>query len=156
MLTKDQLHTLFEYVDGELIRKGKVAGSINKRNYKCIYVEGKIYKAHRLVFLYHHGFLPKQIDHIDGNTLNNKIENLRAANNSKNMMNRGMMKNNTSGSKGVFFDKETNKWRVAIRLNTQLHSFGRFEDKELAELVAIEARNKYHKEFANHGVHHVS
>jgi hypothetical protein len=151
MITQDQLRALFQYVDGELIRNGKVAGSVNKQGYRIICVNYKMYKAHRLVFLYHHGYEPKQVDHIDGNKLNNKIENLRPANNSKNMMNRGMMKNNTSGSKGVFFDKETNKWRVAIRFNTQLHSFGRFENKELAELVAIEARNKYHKEFANHG-----
>jgi hypothetical protein len=152
MVTQKLLHDVFSYQDGELIRKGKVAGSVNKRGYRCIYLDTKIYKAHRLMFMFHHGYLPEQVDHIDGNKLNNRIENLRAANNSANMMNRGIMKNNTSGSKNVFWCKDYQKWRVAVRINKKLRSFGRFEDLELAELVAVEARNKYHKEFANHGV----
>lgn len=152
MVTQKRLKELFEYVDGHLIRNGKIAGSVNKRGYRCVGVDHKIYKAHRLVFLYNHGYLPEQVDHIDGNKLNNRIENLRAANNSVNMMNRGLMKNNTSGSKNVFWCKDYQKWRVAVRINKKLRSFGRFEDLELAELVAVEARNKYHKEFANHGV----
>ena len=152
MVTQKRLKELFKYVDGQLIRNEKIAGSVNKRSYRCVGVDHKIYKAHRLVFMYHHGYLPEQVDHIDGNKLNNSIENLRAANNSVNMMNRGFMKNNTSGSKNVFWCKDYQKWRVAVRINKKLRSFGRFEDLELAELVAVEARNKYHKEFANHGV----
>lgn len=151
MITQQRLRELFTYADGNLIRNGKVAGSVNKRAYRCICVDYKIYKAHRLVFLYHHGYLPEQIDHADKNPSNNRIENLRAANNGQNCMNRGMMKNNTSGSKNVFWDKEVKKWRVAVRLNKKLRSFGRYVDKELADLVAIMAREKYHKEFANHG-----
>ena len=152
MITQERLRELFVYQDGNLLRNGKIAGSVSKRGYRCIGIDLKIYKAHRLVFLYHHGYLPKQIDHIDKNPDNNLIENLRPATNSQNCMNRGVMKNNTSGSKGVFWRKESKKWRVAIRLNNKLRFFGTFEDIELAELVAIEARNKYHKEFANHGV----
>ena len=152
MITQQRLRELFVYQNGNLFRYGKIAGSVNKRGYCCIYVDGKIYKAHRLVFLYHHGYLSKQIDHIDGNKLNNNIANLRVANNSVNMMNRGVMRNNTSGCKGVFWDKEFSKWRVAIGVNKKLKSFGRFVDKELADLVAVMAREKYHKEYANHGV----
>ena len=151
MLTQKCLHKLFEYKDGELIRGGKIAGSVNKKGYRCIGVGCKIYKAHRLVFMYHYGYLPEQVDHIDGNKLNNNVTNLRAADNSVNMMNRGLMRNNTSGYKGVFWDKESCKWRVAIRVGTKLRSFGRYIDKELADLIAMMAREKYHKEFANHG-----
>jgi hypothetical protein len=152
MVTQKRLHELFVYKDGNLIRKGKIAGTINSLGYRVICVDYKIYKAHRLVFLYHHGYFPKEIDHIDTDKLNNRIENLRAADSFINAMNRGTMKNNTSGSKGVFWCKDHQKWRVAVRINKKLRSFGRFEDIELAELVAIEVRNKYHKEFANHGV----
>jgi hypothetical protein len=152
MITQKRLHELFVYEDGNLIRNGKIAGSVNKRGYRVICVDYKIYKAHRLVFLYHYGYLPKQIDHVDKNPANNRIENLRAATNSQNCMNRGMLRNNTSGRKGVFFDKQTQKWRVAVRVNKKLKTFGRYDDIELAELVAVEARNKYHKEFVNHGV----
>jgi hypothetical protein len=152
MITQERLRELFVYQDGNLLRNGKIAGSINTKGYCIICVDYKLYKAHRLVFLYHHGYLSKQIDHIDGNKLNNDITNLRAANNSVNMMNRGVMRNNTSGCKGVFWDKEFSKWRVAIGVNKKLKSFGRFVDKELADLVAVMAREKYHKEYANHGV----
>ena len=155
MITQQRLHELFDYVDGELIRRGKrkKGGTVSTRGYKKIGVDYKIYGEHQLVFLHHHGYLPEQIDHIDGNKLNNKIENLRAADNSKNMMNRELLRNNTSGAKGVFWDREYNKWRVAVRSNGVLRSFGRYIDFELAELVATEAREKYHGVFANHGTY---
>lgn len=152
MITQKRLHELFVYDEGNLIRNGKIAGSVNKRGYRVICVDNKLYKAHRLVFLYHHGYLPEQIDHADKNPKNNQIENLRPATNGQNCMNRGMMRNNTSGAKGVFWDKEFGKWRVAVRINKKLKSFGRYIDKELAELVAVMAREKHHKQFANHGV----
>lgn len=151
MVTQQRLHELFVYKDGNLIRNGKIAGSVNKQGYRCICVDYKIYRAHRLVFLYHHGYLPEQIDHVDKNPGNNMIENLRPATNGQNCMNRGMMRNNTSGAKGVFWDKEVCKWRVAVRINRKLKSFGRYVDKELAELVAVMAREKHHGTFANHG-----
>ena len=154
MITQERLCELFVYDNGNLVRhKGRKGGSVNKRGYKKICVDYKIYGEHQLVFMYHHGYIPEQIDHIDGNKLNNKIENLRAANNSQNMMNREMLKNNTSGAKGVFWDKEAEKWRVAIRFNGVLRSFGRYIDFELADLVAKAAREKYHGSFANHGTY---
>lgn len=154
MITQKRLYELFDYVDGELVRRsGRKGGSVNKRGYKILCVDYKMYKAHRLVFLYHTGYLPDQIDHVDGDKLNNRIENLRAADNSQNMMNRKMLRNNTSGAKSVFWDKSHKKWRVAIRFDTVLRSFGRFTDFELAELVATMAREKYHGAFANHGTY---
>ena len=128
-------------------RKEK-AGNINKDGYTIIVLNGIWYKAHRLIFLMHNGYLPNQIDHIDGNPNNNKIENLRAVSHNQNMQNKGIYKNNTSGVKGVSFDKNSNKFRVYINMNKKRKYFGRFDDFELAELVAIEARKKYHGEFA--------
>ena len=156
-ITQEFLKEHFECQDGHLIIKKtnaiKTETPLTKSHrYHRTIIKGKVYSIHRLVFLYHHGYLSKQIDHIDGNKLNNNIANLRVANNSVNMMNRGVMRNNTSGCKGVFWDKEFSKWRVAIGVNKKLKSFGRFVDKELADLVAVMAREKYHKEYANHGV----
>jgi hypothetical protein len=153
MITHQRLKELFSYADGELIRKGKTAGSLNKRGYKIICVDYVMYKAHRLVFLYHYGWLPDQVDHANGDKSDNRIENLRAANNSKNGMNRATQRNNTSGAKNVFWDSGSCKWRVAVRFGKKLHSFGRFVDFELADLVATMAREKYHGMFANHGEH---
>lgn len=157
--TKEQLHQLFEYKDGDLywkinkngIAKSKKAGSKNSRNYIQIKIEGSLYKAHRLIFMMHHGFLPKIIDHIDRNSLNNKIENIREATQSQNCFNRKIHKNNSTKVKNVTFDKETNKYLVQIYINGKNKKFGRYDDLELAELVAIEARDKYIGRFSNNG-----
>ena len=98
----------------------------------------------------HYGYLPKYIDHVDGDSVNNRIENLREATNQQNAYNQKLRKNSTSGVKGVNWDKDTNKWRVRIQINGKHTHIGSFEDLMLAELVAVEARDKYHKEFARH------
>ena len=75
--------------------------------------------VHRLIAI---AFIPNpenktHVDHIDTNRLNNKLDNLRWATNSENMMNSKIRTNNTSGSKGVYFDKSSKKWRVQITVN---------------------------------------
>ena len=69
----------------------------------------------------------------------------------KNGKNRKTPKNNTSGVKGVSWHKRSKKWVVSIGVNWKRKALGYFDDLDLAELVSIEARNKYHGEFANHG-----
>ena len=116
IITKEYLHELFEYKDGELYwkithRAGQLAGS-SYSGYRCIKVNGKLYKAHRLIYLMHHGELPQFLDHIDGNPLNNQLSNLRPANKSQNGFNRKMNSNSTSGHKGVSWDKQSRKWKI--------------------------------------------
>jgi hypothetical protein len=160
IITQDYLNQLFEYRDGVLYWKvnhsgkiliGKKAGSLNSHGYFYTQITGKRYQNHRLIFLMHSGYLPKYLDHIDNNPLNNKIENLREATISQNQCNRKLDKTNTSGVKSVNWHKQANKWQVRIRINGKRKSFGLFEDLDLAELVAQEARTKYHGAFANHG-----
>jgi len=143
----------FEYRDGKLYRKkGQfkgLAGTVHHTGYEQVKVGKKNYRSHRVIFAMHYGYFPAQIDHIDGNPLNNKIENLREANPMQNQYNVGLLASNKSGIKNVFFDK--NKWKVYMRINKKMTHIGSFEDLELAELVAMEARNKYHGEFVNHG-----
>jgi hypothetical protein len=159
-MNQDQVKHLFEYRDGELywktptnqkIVKGSKAGCIGVRGYKKIQINGKKYMTHRLVFLYHHGYLPKEIDHIDNNKSNNNITNLRQASRSENMKNMGLHSKNKSGFKGVSWHKASNRWIVQLMVGNKKNYFGIYKDLELAALVAQEARNKYHKEFANHG-----
>ena len=157
MITKDLVNNLFEYKDGHLYWKnityrqtnliGKEAGTLDN-NRRQITIDRKHYKTHRIIFLMFNGYMPKEVDHIDGNSLNNKIENLREANRSENVCNIGIKKTNTSGYKGVHWDKARNKWMVTVQKNKKIVFNKRFEDLELAVLVAEEARNKYHKEFA--------
>jgi hypothetical protein len=161
MITQEYLKQLFDYKDGQLYWKlqkakrtkiGSIAGAINSdvhgQNYRIVEIDSKSYKIHRLIFMYHYGYLPSRIDHIDGNRLNNCIENLREATASENAFNSKFRKSNTSGYKNVFKDK--NKWRVQLCIDGKNLSFGSFEDLELAGLVAEEARNKYCGQFVRH------
>lgn len=147
------LHNIFYYKDGLLFYKdtNKKAGWKQKSGYCKVEINYKIYCQHRIIFLMHYGYLPKVVDHIDGNKHNNKIENLRAANQSKNTLYARKKSDNTSGVKGVHLHKQTNKWWARICIDGKRKSLGLFDDLELAELVMMEAREKYHGEFAHHG-----
>ena len=105
---------------------------------------------HRLIFLFHYGYLPKIIDHIDGNPLNNDIKNLRESTHIENCQNAKKRTTNTSGCKNVSWHKPANKWAVRLSINQKKVFFGLFEDIELADLVAHEARDLYHGKFARH------
>jgi hypothetical protein len=83
-------------------------------------------------------------------TLNNKIENLRAVTNSQNQFNRKISTKNKTGHKGVCVHTQTGKYLVRVSVNGKDKSFGLYEDLELAGLVAEMAREKYHGEFARH------
>ena len=117
---------------------------------RSVEIDHKSYSVHRLVWLMHHGVLPEFLDHINGNKLDNRIENLRPATKSQNNQNKRLYSNNTSGVKGVCWHKRIKKWQVNVRVNGKQKSFGFFDDIELAELVASEARNKLHGQFARH------
>jgi len=160
MKSQKQLRGLFIYSEGALFwlvdrppKKtcGSPAGWLHPSGYVYIGIDGKNYAAHRLIFLYHHGYLPEYIDHIDGNSLNNKIENLRQCTFSQNLHNSKLQTNNTSGVKGVSFSKADNKWRARIQVNGESHFLGQYSNIDDAERVVKNIRVKLHKEFANHG-----
>ena len=160
MISQQELQQLFQYRDGNLywnvarprIRAGNKAGCVNHTTgYEMIGIDGRIYRTHRLVFLMLNGYLPKEIDHINGIKTDNRIENLREVTHSQNCYNIKKRTNNTSGVMNVSWHKPYSKWTVRIRVNGKPKNFGYFDDLELAQLVAIEAKDKYHKEFANHG-----
>ena len=158
MLNKQELHKIFEYKDGQLywkesrgnVAKGYKAGCLNARGYTEIWINKKLHKMHRIIFMMHYGYIPKVVDHIDGNPLNNCIENLREASAQTNQYNRKLGKNNTSGCKNVSFNKRHNLWQVHVRCAKKVHAWY-VESFELAELVAHEARIKFHGGFVNHG-----
>lgn len=160
MLEKLEALRLFEYRNGKLyckeksnpksnkVKIGQEVGSLTASEYLRTKIHYKEHYVHKIIFLMHYGYTPQIVDHIDGNTLNNKIENLRAANLSQNQHNRGKSKNNTSGFKNVSWCKRTKKWQVIIGLRNKSYAFGRFNDLELADLVAQEARDKLHGGFS--------
>ena len=86
------------------------------------------------------------IDHINGDKLDNRIENLRAATHSQNCMNRCQRSDNKSGVKGVRLKK--GKWYGSIVLNGKTHSAGYFTEKEDAAAAVDKLRKELHGEFA--------
>ena len=98
----------------------------------------------------HHGYIPKQIDHIDRNRLNNKIENLRVCTQTENLYNTGVLSRNSTGIKGVNWHEASKKWMVRLNVQKKTLYLGVYESFDEAVAVSIEARNKHHGEFARH------
>ncbi len=160
LITKQLCDSLYKYKDGILywktspspkIKIGNPVGSLGKDGYFSTTINYKKYLNHRLIFLMHHGYLPQYIDHINNIPTDNRIENLRQTNKSQNNYNSKLRVSNTSGVKNVHWNKKQKQWVVSLGVNKKIKYCGSFDDFELADLVATEARNKYHKQFANHG-----
>jgi hypothetical protein len=159
MLTQKLVKERFDYRDGKLYWKiraannvfaGDEAGFMQGNGYRGVVIHRKIYPLHRVIFLYHYGFLPKIVDHIDCNIANNSIENLRSATVAANGHNKRVGVNNTSGVKNVSWCKAARKWVVMVQKNGKQHYFGRYENLDDAALVARQARTNLHQTFARH------
>ena len=154
-LTQERLKELLYLEDGifywnvnySAVSKHDKAGYYSDNGYHYIYLSGRSYSTHRLMWLYHYGYMPKMIDHIDGNPKNNSIENLRECNHQENSFNRKASKNNKTGYKNVYL--RNNKYMVQLRIDGKLHHFGSYVSLDDAVKVATDQRNKLHKEFAN-------
>lgn len=115
------------------IKVGSIAGSISIKGYHVIRFDGHLHYSHRLAWLYVNGEIGLfEIDHIDGDRKNNRISNLRLASTAQNSMNRGEYKNNTSGLKGVYHDKQRGTWRALIRKDRKRYFLGDFSTPEAA------------------------
>ena len=90
----------------------------------------------------------KRVDHKDGDGLNNQKENLRPCTVSQNCWNVGKFSTNTSGHKGAFWHKGTNKWRAQISCNGKSKHLGYFDSVEEAAEAYKEAAKRLHGEFA--------
>jgi hypothetical protein len=158
-MNKELTQKLFSYENGKLfwkskssvyssIKIGDEAGTITSEGYINIKIGKKTYPIHRLIFIYHYGYCPKFIDHINGIKSDNRIENLRPATASENQHNKKTQVNNTSGVKGVCWSKSNKKWQVQLMVNKKAMHFGYYFDLKVAEFIAQVMRNKYHKSFS--------
>lgn len=95
----------------------------------------KNFPVHKLIFLYHHGYLPDLIDHIDSNYLNNKIENLQELNPQLNVVKARMFSHNTTGYRGVRYRPRDNKYIVNIKVNGQGCYCGQYDNIHYAAMV---------------------
>jgi hypothetical protein len=157
-LSKEILNELFEYRDGEIYYK--VTRSRNKAGSKAgtyrphdnayhVTINKKHYLMHRIIFMMHYGYMPKFVDHFDRNRANNRIENLREATNEQNAQNAKMRDDNTSGFKGVIYNKKWDLWAATINTNKKRITLS-FKDKIDAMHMSALLRKRYHREFACH------
>ena len=153
-VTQERLQGLFELTDKGLIRKSTNKGAyIHKSTgYKLLKIDYRQYREHRLIWLYVHGTLHKTLDHIDGDKTNNHISNLRKATPNQNQHNTLLSTSNTSGVKGVSWNKQQQKWRARIKLGGKEYHIGFFKTIEEADFYIRKKREKLHGEYANHGV----
>lgn len=138
MITTTQAQELFDYNDGNLYWKsfqgpravgGSLAGSVRKDGYCRIQISGKYYLAHRLIWVWHGNQLPNnmEIDHINNNPSDNRIENLRLATRLQNEHNKP--------KKGCRF--ESGKWRARIKVNGKQQHLGMFDTEDEAKLAYL-------------------
>lgn len=121
--------------------KGTRAGSIDSYGYRTIRVsimgKSKLLLAHRLHWYQAYGYLPTEIDHIDGNKDNNNLDNLREVTHSQNIYNIKKRPGTSSKYRGVHFHKQSGKWRAKIKHEGKVKSLGLFN----SEVEAGEAYN---------------
>jgi hypothetical protein len=156
MLTSDELKRLIHYdpYTGIVTRItsprkstiGKVASSINNTGHLQMCLAGRNYALHRIIWLYVYGDFPTgMIDHIDGNPINNRIDNLRIADASINAQNRTKPRiGSKSGFIGVCWNN--GKWMASITANGKRYYLGRFDCKEKASEAYILAKKTLHPE----------
>ena len=169
ILSQEYVKSRFEYKDGNLYHKpmtkenarkkqwnakhsGKRLGCIDSHGYvsTCLSIDGKPwhFSVHRLIFLYHHGYLPEYIDHIDGDRSNNLIENLRSATKIDNSKNTKLSSRNRYGKPGVY-ETPSGKWIARINQNKKRINLGTYETLD----EAIHAREKAEKLYGYHQNH---
>lgn len=132
---------------------GKEAGCTTKHGYKLMSYNGGNILVHVAIWIMLKGDVPEnmEIDHINNNPLDNRIENLRLATRNQNCHNTRMRSDNTSGIKGVVWNKDNNNWRARIYINNNKIEIGSFNTIDEARIAINSARKKLHGEYANSG-----
>jgi hypothetical protein len=153
MITQQLLKELFVLTDdGKLLRKKPCGETIERKlskdrdGYILNFVKGKIYREHRLIWMYVYGEMPNgMLDHINRIKSDNRIENLRIVSFSENRQNIGKLSNNKSGFKGVWFHKVNKNWCASISVDKKNCHIGSFATKEEAYEAYKTYAEKLHK-----------
>jgi hypothetical protein len=161
MITAKRVRELFNYnpATGRLTRriavgsrgrKGDSPGTDNRNGYTRVIVDYKKYYAHRLAWLHVFGFMPTEIDHIDGDRTNNRINNLRPATRTQNMANSKRPKSSSRSPRGVYWVKANKNWKAVISINNRSVHLGTFLTPEEAQAAYAAAAKKHRGEFARY------
>lgn len=155
MLTQKRLKELLDYNPntGQFtwtnppsfrMKSGDKAGTKMTAGYTKICVDSTEYYTHRLAWLYVFGCFPKQqIDHINHVRDDNRLSNLRLADDKTNSKNMSKPRNNTSGCMGVGWDTYTDKWLAYIGIDGKHINLGRFDNIDDAIKVRKQAEIDY-------------
>ena len=147
-LTQKDLHKLFIYKHGDLywknnmgnnrIKAGTLAGHIDSKNRRIIKYKKRVYKAHRLIWIYVYGYIDNTlyIDHINRKPYDNRIENLRLVTIQENSFN--------TDSKGYYYHKDVDKWRAAIFISGKIIHLGYFNTEGEAKYARMIGEEKYY------------
>jgi len=153
MLWKSREETCFQLKAWNIKHAGKRVGVEDTRGHLRTKLRGykRTYSIHRLAWLYVYGSFPEgQLDHINRIKTDNRIDNLRISDDTLNQHNIEMWSNNTSGVKGVHWDKSNKKWMVKIRWRGERLYLGSFENLEDAKEAYATASIQYAKNFSIH------
>lgn len=149
--SKANLRQLFDYVNNHLVWRtrpsncsyqiGKVAGCVHRTGYRIIKLNNLIYPAHRLIWVYHYGWIDVEsdIDHINGIKDDNRLCNLRLVTRQENCFNRSLL-----NSKGYSWNKNTKVFQSSITVDGKLRYLGSFFKEADARLAYTTAVEKYH------------
>ena len=152
------LLSILEYRDGKLywkipkcnnrIKKGDSAGSKTSNGYMCLRLDKKTYQLHNIIWKMINGVDPnEQIDHINHDKTDNRIENLREVSSKENCKNKSKQKNNTSGNPNIrILNKGLKKYQVVFKSKNYSKCFLKLEE-------AIQHRNEKYIEFDFHNNH---
>ena len=134
-------HLIWKINKGKRIKAGEKAGGYNiGTGYYSVMVNSKTLLVHRVIFLWHKGYLPKLVDHKDRKPTNNKIVNLREATKSSNRQNSRSNSNNISGVRGVCWRNDFRIWIAQIVVNGRNIHLGYFDEFDKAVMA------RYNKE----------
>ena len=155
---EDHIDNYLYYEEGKLFWKnrsssykylnGKQAGHFNKDGYNVVSVKCRYIYAHRIVFFMHYRYWPEEVDHKNRDRSDNRIENLRPCTISQNRRNSGLRTDATPYGKNIGWNRLLSKYFVRLFKDGKYIYCGSFQDLELAQLVASEAREKYYGEWA--------
>lgn len=157
MLTQSELMRLMRYdpltgVFTCLVTRGgrRLAGSAegcrHVDGYWTITINTRHHLAHRLAFLYMEGYMPPEVDHVNGDRADNRWCNLRIATRAHNMQNLGGPKrsNKTTGLLGCHLIKHTGKYAAQITVNRKVRHLGSFITPEEAHAAYLTAKHELH------------
>ena len=129
------------------VKVGAIAGTLSSTGYTQVKLDGRCYKAHRIAWLHRFGMMPKlQIDHINGDRLDNRLCNLRDVSQLVNNQNRRSASScNTSGLLGVTHPSRDKTFSARIRYSGRKLCLGTFDTAEAAHVAYLDAKRKLHE-----------